>query len=77
MLPICLRELLNHFIQLREQARRKKQISEKNRHKIDALTKSSIPIKLELGAGENRGIAGWTYADMNEQRFLRFLSDQA
>jgi predicted SAM-dependent methyltransferase len=67
MLPTCLRELLYLLFQWQEQARRNKQIAEKNRHKIDTLMKSTIPIKLELGAGKNRGIAGWTYADMNEQ----------
>jgi predicted SAM-dependent methyltransferase len=66
MLPTRLKELLVLFLQWQDQARRNEQISEKNRRKIEALLKSSIPIMLELGAGENRGVPGWTYADVNE-----------
>jgi predicted SAM-dependent methyltransferase len=66
MLPTRLKELLVLFLQWQVQARRNEQIAEKNRGKIDAILESSIPIMLELGAGENRGIPGWTYADVNE-----------
>ena len=49
-----------------ENTKRDEQITVKNRQKIDALLQSRVPINLELGAGENRGIAGWTYVDVNE-----------
>lgn len=67
MLPSRIKEILVLFLQQQEQAKRAAQIFEKNRRKIDALLKRSDPIKLEFGAGENRGIAGWTYADLNEE----------
>ncbi|MFC1843566.1 methyltransferase domain-containing protein [Thermodesulfobacteriota bacterium] len=66
MLPFRLDELLVFFLKSQEKARRNKRIAQKNRRKIETLLKSEIPIKLELGAGTNRGIAGWTYADVNE-----------
>jgi predicted SAM-dependent methyltransferase len=66
VLPAPLKELLALFLYQQEQARRTERIAEKNRRNIDALLKSSDPIKLELGAGANRGIPGWTYADLNE-----------
>ncbi len=60
------RDLLNFALRLYGQVKRHERIDEKNKQKIDALLRSSLPIKLELGAGVNRGIAGWTYADLNE-----------
>lgn len=42
-------------------------IQERNHQIIDALLKSNNPVKLEFGAGENRGIPGWTYADLNDK----------
>jgi predicted SAM-dependent methyltransferase len=48
-------------------AKNNAKIAEKNRRKIDALMESNNPVKLELGADQNRGIVGWTYVDMNGQ----------
>jgi len=66
ILPSRLREWIVLLRRQIAQARRDKRLVERNRRIIDALLASSSPIKLELGAGENRGIAGWTYADANE-----------
>lgn len=66
ILPARLREVLSLLRQQEAKARRDAKIATKNRQKIDALMRSHSPIKLELGAGENRGIAGWTYVDLNE-----------
>lgn len=66
ILPTRLGELLFLFLRWHKQARWNEQIVVKNQSKIDSLLKSSNPIKLELGAGENRTIPGWTYVDVNE-----------
>ena len=66
ILPASLREILAMFLQQKELVRRNAQIVEKNRRKIGELLSSDIPIKLEFGAGENRGICGWTYVDVND-----------
>lgn len=55
------------FQQYRKAERRAAAVAEKNRKKIESLIQSPLPIKLELGAEENRGIPGWTYIDSNEQ----------
>jgi predicted SAM-dependent methyltransferase len=60
------RELLDFVIRQYEQVKRNERIDKKNKQKIEVLLKSSSPIKLELGAGANRGISGWTYVDLNE-----------
>lgn len=65
-LPDSYNELLTIINQCRERKQRTKQITNKNHLKISELLSNSLPIKLELGAGENRGIEGWTYADFNE-----------
>lgn len=66
ILPVSLKEflILSHLQQT--QAKKELQIAGKNRLKIEALLKGSAPILLELGARENRGNPGWTYADLNE-----------
>ena len=66
ILPARLLEVLALLRQQEAKARRDAEITTKNRLKIDALMKSHLPIKLELGAGENRGISGWTYVDLND-----------
>ncbi len=66
IIPAYLTELLTLINQRRAQAQKVMRIDEKNRAKIEELMRSASPIKLELGAGENRGIDGWTYADVNE-----------
>lgn len=65
LLPARLQEILAFILQQQEHARKYAQINEKNRQKIDALLKNPLPINLELGSGKNRGIAGWTYVDVN------------
>jgi predicted SAM-dependent methyltransferase len=67
LVPTCLGEPLALFVQQRDQIRRKRAIAERNEQFLSALLASALPINLELGAGENRGIAGWTYADLNEK----------
>ncbi|MBL0226743.1 MAG: methyltransferase domain-containing protein [Geobacteraceae bacterium] len=66
LLPARLKEALTVWFQMHKQLRRNEQTHQNNRRKIEALLKSSRPIKLELGAGGNRGIAGWTYVDISE-----------
>jgi len=66
MLPARLGEVLALLRQQDAKARRNAKITTKNRQKIDALLRSHLPIKLELGAGEKRDVAGWTYVDRNE-----------
>jgi predicted SAM-dependent methyltransferase len=41
-------------------------ISNRNSEIIRELLKGSMPIKLEIGAGKNRGVEGWTYSDMGD-----------
>lgn len=66
ILPNRLVNLITVSMRLDAQAKLAELIAVKNKKNIDALLWSSAPIKLELGAGQNRGIPGWTYADMNE-----------
>jgi predicted SAM-dependent methyltransferase len=65
--PPSVTRFLIYFQQYREAERRAEAAVEKNRKKIESLIQSPLPIKLELGAGENRGIPGWTYIDSNDQ----------
>jgi len=65
--------LLSHLVNIIGLARRHysqtqkaAKIYAKNMRTIETLLESPAPIKLELGAGENREIPGWTYADLNE-----------
>ncbi|MBW4546703.1 MAG: methyltransferase domain-containing protein [Symplocastrum torsivum CPER-KK1] len=44
----------------------RKRISTKNEKVINLLLKEKEPIKLEFGAGENRGLRGWTTIDIYE-----------
>ena len=58
------------FIKIQQHEYAKRQavaIAEKNRREIEFLMRSPLPIKLELGAGVNRGLPGWTYIDANDQ----------
>lgn len=57
--------MLIYLIQKLKLTIRSKHISQTNRLKIEALLRDHSPIKLELGAGRNRGLKGWTYADIN------------
>jgi len=66
LLPESYNELLALISQYRVRTQKSRQIDNKNRLKISELLNTPRPIKLELGAGENRGIEGWTYADSNE-----------
>lgn len=42
----------------------------KNRKMIKTLLNGNCPIKLELGAGQDRGMEGWTSVDMNDSCHL-------
>ncbi|MDG5469922.1 methyltransferase domain-containing protein [Deltaproteobacteria bacterium IMCC39524] len=66
MLPVKLREILGTLSEQQSKTTKNKQIAVKNHHKVTSLLRSDLPIKLELGAGERRGVTGWTYADINE-----------
>lgn len=62
--------MITQFIELIKsirQDKREKRIIAENERRIKILLNSSNPIKLELGAGCNRGINGWTYIDNNEK----------
>lgn len=67
MIPPELKEMRKIVKQSRTQELKRKQIAAKNNRKIQELTCRSEPVKLEFGAGENRGISGWTYVDVNEK----------
>ncbi len=60
-------ENVNYLRRFRESERSAADIAQKNRSMIDSLLQGSVPIKLEMGAGCNRGIPGWTYIDTNGQ----------
>ncbi|MDX2481580.1 MAG: methyltransferase domain-containing protein [Desulfuromusa sp.] len=66
LLPESFNEILALISQYRMRRQKTKQINTKNHLKISELLSNPQPIKLELGAGENRGIEDWTYADSNE-----------
>lgn len=66
ILPRQLWEVLELYYQEQAQFRSKAERAERNQLKINSLLKGPEPILLELGAGKNRGIPGWTYADLNE-----------
>lgn len=67
LLPSCMASYLSAIHNHHLEQQRNIQISRKNSLKISELLGGAAPIRLELGAGQNRGIAGWTYADMNEE----------
>ncbi len=64
--PSLVSRALIYFQQYREAKRKAAVIAKKNKIKIESLMRSPLPIKLELGAGENRGLPGWTYIDAND-----------
>jgi predicted SAM-dependent methyltransferase len=64
VLPYRLIDTIVVIQQHNEKVKRKRFVTEK---KIEALLKSSLPINLELGAGQDRGIEGWTSVDMNDK----------
>ena len=65
MLPLRVREKQALYQRRQEQARRDADIAESNKTRINELIGSHLPVKLEFGAGTNRGIDGWTYVDVN------------
>lgn len=57
--------LMDMIIVLRQHNGKVKR-DKKNKKKIEALLKSSLPINIELGAGKDRVMKGWTSVDMND-----------
>ena len=57
--------LIDMIIVLRQHNEKVKR-DKKNKKKIEALLKSSLPINIELGAGKDRVMKGWTSVDMND-----------
>jgi predicted SAM-dependent methyltransferase len=57
-------EAFTAFKKLRREAESKRVLFENNMLKINSLINSGTKIKVEFGAGKNRGSEGWTYVDM-------------
>lgn len=66
LLPTRLVSFIGLVMTQQAQVQKHKKRNAKNMRIVEALLGSSEQINLELGAGENRGIPGWTYADLNE-----------
>ncbi|MBI1912003.1 MAG: methyltransferase domain-containing protein [Deltaproteobacteria bacterium] len=59
--PVVLEAMTIHGI-----ARLEKLVCQKNEAVIKGLLNGARPIKIEIGAGKDRGMEGWTSVDMND-----------
>jgi predicted SAM-dependent methyltransferase len=57
------REGFAAFVKQRRAAEARRVLCETNLRKVGALLSSGKPVKIEFGAGEPRGLEGWTYVD--------------
>lgn len=62
LVPVEVFESYFYYLRLREQRR----ITRRNEEVVRRLVTGGAPVKLELGAGVNREIEGWIYADNNK-----------
>jgi predicted SAM-dependent methyltransferase len=58
-------EAFRKLKKLRRETETRRVVSERNIKNINQLIELGLPIKLEFGSYERRGIVGWTYVDKN------------
>lgn len=63
---MSIQNIVKAYMKSRAEIKRRRRIDARNKERIEALMSAGSPIKIELGAGANRGIPGWTYVDWNE-----------